>query len=293
MSFIRTLARTLVERSPSVAAAYRAARDEWHAQRSLARRTPRGYLLHARQDMVDERFEPLETGLVSELLGRADVFVDLGANVGYYTCLARSVGLRCVAIEPLQSNLRFLLRNIAENGWSDVEVLPVALSDSTGVARLHGGGTGASLLRDWEGTAETFAAYVPTARLDDLLGDRFAGLQLLVKMDVEGTEAAALKGAVDTLGRTPRPMWLVEIGLAEHRRHANPWFAETFRMFLDRGYQGFAVAPEPIPIVMKAVEQWNRAGRVPVGTGNYLFLETTVVPPEWQRPTGDWAAGKS
>ena len=32
---------------------------------------------------------------------RADIFVDVGSNIGFYACLARSMGLHVIAVEPL------------------------------------------------------------------------------------------------------------------------------------------------------------------------------------------------
>jgi hypothetical protein len=92
-------------------------------------------------------FEPEETVLFKNLFRSADVFVDVGANIGFYTCIARLADKHVVAIEPLQKNLKYLYSNISGNGWNDIEVFPVGLNESPGLATLYGGSsTGASLI---------------------------------------------------------------------------------------------------------------------------------------------------
>jgi hypothetical protein len=74
-------------------------------------------------------FERVETETISRLLNDADVFVDVGANIGYYSLLALQRGKRVVAFEPQGHNLRAFYASLEANGWQDpVEVFPVALA---------------------------------------------------------------------------------------------------------------------------------------------------------------------
>jgi FkbM family methyltransferase len=141
----------------------------------------------------------------------ADVCVDVGANVGLYTCLAASLSKPTIAIEPLPENLAVLYRNLALNSFKHVEVLPVGLSDQAGISEICGYGDMASFVPGWSAGSASRHQLVPTSTLDILLAGRFQGKRLFIKVDVEGFEEVLLAGAVATLARTPKPVWLVEI----------------------------------------------------------------------------------
>ena len=94
-----------VERYPALAFAYRTIRDAWALQQQKPQVTPHGFRLVGNRAMQDGTFEAEETALVKQYLGNAEVFVDVGANIGFYTCLARSLGKHTIAVEPLAQNL--------------------------------------------------------------------------------------------------------------------------------------------------------------------------------------------
>jgi hypothetical protein len=85
-------------------------------------------------------YEADEAALLSEWLRHGQTFVDVGAHVGYFTCLAaRLVGPRglVLAFEPQPRNYELLLANVWRNGLTNVVVFPWAVSDSSGFATLH------------------------------------------------------------------------------------------------------------------------------------------------------------
>jgi hypothetical protein len=96
--------------------------------------------------MVDGKFESAEIREFCRHLDRAAVCVDIGANVGLYTCIAANRGKQVVAVEPMARNLEVLYRNIDGNGFHDVEVFPLGLSCESGVKRIYGSGVCASLV---------------------------------------------------------------------------------------------------------------------------------------------------
>ncbi len=218
-------------------------------------------------------FEPEETKLLQYYfsIDAPDVFVDVGANIGYYTCLARSLGKHTIAIEPLTQNLNYLYLNLSENGWNDVEVYPVALGEQPGIATLYGSSTGASLIRGWAGASPLVRQIVPISTLDILLGIRLARKKLIIKVDIEGAEYAMLKGAIRTLTTVPRPTWLIEIGLSEHQPSGlNPNYTNTFKLFWQNGYEARTADQENRIVLPKDVERWVRIGSCDYGS-NYIF----------------------
>src|SRR5690606_6241548 len=103
----------------------------------------------AYEQMRQGTFEPEETALVLRILARSDRLIDIGANLGYYTCIALQNGRAALAIEPQARNLRCLYRNLISNEWSSqAEVMPVALAAFPGLLELYGAsGPSASLLK--------------------------------------------------------------------------------------------------------------------------------------------------
>jgi len=109
--------------------------------------------------------------------------------------------------------------------------------------------------------------------LDILLGDRFRGKRIVIKMDVEGAEYGVLLGASQIMRLIPRPTWLVEITLSEHRqgRH-NPNFVKTFELFWALGYTAATVGPEARELSRSQIETYARTGaRADWPWGNFLF----------------------
>lgn len=253
--------------------------------------TPMGFKLRsgfhpAYRMMREGTFEPDETALLASLMVRCDRFIDVGANLGYYTCLALQKGKPVVAFEPQEQNLHCLFQNLASNDWQDdrAEVFPVALSDRPGLLTLYGAsGPSASLLRDWAGYSPRYGKVVPVSTLDRLLAGRYEGERLLVKIDVEGAEYQVLRGALATLARTPRPVWLLEVCLEEfHPEGANPDFAAIFQLFWDHGYEAFTATGRPRPVARSDVASWVAARHAASGTFNYVFTDQV----EWVQGPG-------
>ena len=166
-----------------------------------------------------------ETPLPEYLYGVArrmpGLVIDVGSNTGFYALLAASASARntVLAFEPMAEIAERARRNIARNGLARrIQVRQVALSDRDGLAEFyvppdaHGlVETSASLRRDFKGEPGAIRA-VASHRLDRvLLRSRWAVRPIsLIKIDVEGHEAAVLNGARWTI-RLRRPVLFVEV----------------------------------------------------------------------------------
>lgn len=149
------------------------------------------------------RMEPEQTRRMAAVLTAGDVFFDIGANVGYYSILAsRLVGKDGIvaAFEPLERNLRFLEKHKFLNAAHNIHLFPFAISDSSGTAKFREGTDPAMGGLTVEGGREF---EVRTITLDDAV--KTAGRSpSVLKIDVEGAEAAVLDGGEETL-RSARP----------------------------------------------------------------------------------------
>jgi FkbM family methyltransferase len=240
-------------------------------RKSGFKETPYGFKLSGPAVMQNGSFEPEETSLVRQYLReKADVFIDVGANIGYFACIARSMNKHTIAIEPLLQNLYFLYANLDINQWQDVEVFPLGLSTHPGLAILYGPGTAASLIQNWAGIS-TKKCMIPLSTLDILIGGRFQKKQLLIKIDVEGTEYDVLRGAEETLSSSPNPIWLVEnCVIGNHPAGYNPFFTKVFEFFWSRGYQAKSLGRDSKIVSPADVESWVIDKNSDIGI-NFLF----------------------
>ena len=167
--------RTIVDRFPFFANIYRYYRDN----RGLSMEpviTPFGFKFSGNEMMQRGEFEPEETSLFRSIISNFDSFVNIGANIGYYCCLARAANIETFAFEPMPINIRYLMRNIDSNNWnSKIEVFPLAMSSSPGVIEIFGGSTGASLVRGWANTANHYSTLVSSNTVDAVIGSRLFG----------------------------------------------------------------------------------------------------------------------
>jgi len=156
-------------------------------------------------------FEPEETQSILSLTKPGGRFLDVGANVGYYTVLAAervgSTG-RVFAIEPNDANFEILDANTRI--WQNegrVQIYRNALSDAAGVSYLYLSSYSSGMHRMYSSvvcTEET--ASVSVVRGDDLP----LGSLDFIKIDIEGFEPRALRGLQETLRCSPNVKILSE-----------------------------------------------------------------------------------
>ena len=198
------------------------------------------YLLRAR-DAVDKNtirhgiHEPEAVASILEQVRkcRADLFLDIGSNLGSYAlAVAKETDCRqIIAFEPDPFNRAHLYANIFLNGFEDrIRVFSEAVSDTKGEALFHASrgiqgthkvNTGASSLEPVDlARGKVQAIQVRTECLDDLLG-AVVGQVIVAKMDIEGHESNALRGMANLIANNQ--IWLqIEIfpAFAERTRAA-------------------------------------------------------------------------
>jgi FkbM family methyltransferase len=163
-------------------------------------------------------WEPFETSLVLGLLRPGDVFVDVGANIGYFSVLAASVvGAQgaVFAFEPDPDNYRLLCANAELNGMERcITAVAAALSDVAGEGQLF---LSADNLGDHQVYAgDEIRSSLPIALFhgSDYLAERLQRLDLL-KVDTQGAEFQVMSGLLPLLTALPQPPRII-IELTPH-----------------------------------------------------------------------------
>ena len=143
--------------------------------------------------------------------------IDVGANIGQSLLIFKSLcpDRPYVGFEPNPVCVSYLDTLIAANGYTMCHVVPVALSDDSGVTRLflkEDADSSATVIEDFRPSAAPFSMtrYISTFRLDDVARKiEFPPISVL-KIDVEGFELDVLRGAERFIGSV-RPFIVCEI----------------------------------------------------------------------------------
>jgi FkbM family methyltransferase len=152
------------------------------------------------EDLTDELKRSLKGYLVKHPLSKGETIVDCGAYIGEFTLYAaKAVGPsgRVIAFEPDPVIFRKLMANIELNGLKNITALNKGLWSKPGTLKFVGDSIKGYSFMSAEKDAG--AIDVPVVSLDDELCRLNIKKVDLIKMDVEGAEIEAVKGAARTL----------------------------------------------------------------------------------------------
>ena len=149
--------------------------------------------------------------LLARVIEPGDVFIDIGANLGLYSLIAKSLGATPILFEPEPRYAGFLRRNADAFG----EVREIALADRDGEEVFHVGNEnkrgGSSLVGSQLGIYDSEIRVI-VKRFDSLdLPSELVDRVRLCKIDVEGVEVAAVSGMGDFLAARRCPYVWCEV----------------------------------------------------------------------------------
>jgi FkbM family methyltransferase len=238
--------------------------------------------VHSGDDLVSKEiavqrvWEPYETELLLSRLGSGQTFVDVGANIGYYSVIADQVvgtAGSIYAFEPEQKNFELLARNMNNCTCRDVHLHQAGLSDVTGVNQLYlsPDNWGDHRISPGEGREKQSVAMLCG---DDLLAGRRIDF---LKIDTQGAEYQVVKGLKHSILKNSG--WLTVIvefwpwGLAASGSSAEALveLIQSFGMPLyivdHQAHRLIPAAPEDL----LAFAQQARAAKVPQGFINLML----------------------
>lgn len=153
-----------------------------------------------RSDFDNER-ENLEQFLTE--IKNDDVIFDIGANIGLYSCFAAQKVNRgnIYAFEPFDPNAEQLEKNLQYGQRTNVDILNIALSDVNGVKGFSSPANSKTGLRTGSisDRSQDSSSDIQVRRGDDLVIEGKIEQPDVVKIDVEGAEAAVCRGLEHTL----------------------------------------------------------------------------------------------
>ena len=225
---------------------------------------------------LKESWERHEQNLVAGLLQKADLFVNVGANVGYYCLLARCLNVKTIAFEPEPMNCELLIRNMSINGINENTALfPVAVGDTPGFADIHGRMDTATFMKVPNDVSKP--RRVPVVRLDDaVLGNVWTTGNIVVLIDVEGWEEHVLRGAGRMLSLDPKPVWIIEVLPSQHDIGVpDGQRSDVFSVMYQAGYRSYHIGPDGrLP---EFVDGSDRPGALWQDSNhNYLFVDEAI-----------------
>ncbi len=148
--------------------------------------------------LEDGYYEPEVLAALEPHFSPGVVLWDIGANFGLHSVTAAVIapGVRVHCFEPNPPMFARLEAHTRRNG-TDVHCWPVALGGQDGVATLHinnCGNPGMTTLTPWAGATYDARVQVTLARAETLIARGDLPAPNLIKLDVEGNEAAVLTG---------------------------------------------------------------------------------------------------
>jgi FkbM family methyltransferase len=184
--------------------------------------------------MYAGQYEPLETQFLLRNLGPFSLFVNVGANLGWYSVIAGLQGKSVLAFEPDYLNAKVLKRNLKINGITDARIVVAAASNQRGEAQLFGGNTGASLIAGWAGQPKVVRT-VPMVTFDSVAS--LEKEKVFVVIDVEGHELPVLEGMRKHLRSWNFALIMAEITADQHHPSGNnPDRTSVFELMSSLGF---------------------------------------------------------
>jgi FkbM family methyltransferase len=211
-------------------------------------------------------WEPHITSWINSSLRPGDSFIDVGANIGYYSLLAsRLVGEHgsVVAVEASPKTFLELQANLALNKIHNVRSVNLAASDCRGklkIFRGHEHNTGLTTVLDNEGFE--LECEVTAAPLSEVVQPKEMKHARVVKIDVEGAELSVVAGMgpIIAAGR-PDLEFVIEVNPAAlARQGASP--EGLLKPFFEAGYHPYEIDNDYSPLSYMPMPPVKRPRRI-------------------------------
>ncbi|MEM0118113.1 MAG: FkbM family methyltransferase [Conexivisphaerales archaeon] len=206
-------------------------------------------------------YEKETVRILSDIAKGRSVFVDVGANSGFYSLLASKImgeAAKIYSFEPWPNSYARLLNNVRLNGFRNIFTYRTALGDreESRVMYSYPLSDGQnSLVKIPNARAHEI---VQVKRLDDVLPDAKVDV---IKIDVEGFELNVLKGATNILKRNHQIVCIMEFSMGLQRLN-KIYPHEIFNFLKTLGFRFFWIGDELL--------EFKGSGDIPGVIGNMI-----------------------
>ena len=147
------------------------------------------------------------TDLLFQMARPGDRVLDLGANIGQFCLPLAAMGCEVVAVEASPRNAQLLEASIARNQFHNLRLIHAAVSDREGTLEFCPAGPYGHVASS---ISNKPSVKVRAATVDQLLAEIGWDRVDYIKMDIEGSEVAALRGMARLLSRPDAPLMVYE-----------------------------------------------------------------------------------
>lgn len=182
------------------------------------------------------------------IVSKDDIFIDMGANIGWNTIYGAQDFAKVYAFEPYYKNVKLLKNNLIHNRLNNVVISEKAISNKSSTVQLYLNGTNCGdnaiepdIKQDYNDSITietiTFDEYIEQENID-------ASKISCIKMDIQGQEVKALEGMTNFL-KNHYPNFIIEYA-PTHIEWANSSVFELFAFVDKYDYVPFRIHDKPI-----------------------------------------------
>lgn len=153
----------------------------------------------------------LDTKIVKQLVKEGDIVLDLGANIGYWTCLfSELVGKngKVYSFEPSPANFELLKKNVEVNGYKNVILEQRAVAERSYTTKLYLS-QGSMDNRIYRPNEPRNSVQIEVVALKDYFANSNTKIDF-IKCNIQGADFAAIQGMDDIMEISPNLKIIVE-----------------------------------------------------------------------------------
>ena len=143
-----------------------------------------------------------------KILKPGDRVIDLGGCIGTFSLVAAALGCHVVTVEASPRNAELIKASIAENNFHNMQVVCTAISDQPGTLEFQDLGPFGCVSNSHVNSGNKII--VPAMTMNQLLADLGWDTVDYIKMDIEGSEVAAIAGMTELLRKDNGPVIVYE-----------------------------------------------------------------------------------